>query len=58
MTETFLASNGQLAYRKYVPNRTALGIPMTAKAEGGWITLPAVSILALSKATPSGAEQQ
>lgn len=58
MTETFLTSTGQLAYKKYVPNRTALGIPMTSKAEGGWISLPAVSILALSKAPPSGGEQQ
>jgi hypothetical protein len=36
---------GILAYRKYVPNRTALGLPMTAKGEGDWISLPYVSIL-------------
>lgn len=36
---------GIIAYRKYVPNRTALGLPLTAKGEGDWISLPWVSIL-------------
>ncbi|PBB75195.1 hypothetical protein CK227_10410 [Mesorhizobium sp. WSM4308] len=34
-----------LAYRKYVPNRTTLGLLMTAKGDGDWISLPYVSIL-------------
>lgn len=46
MTEPFLTSSGQIAYRKYVPNRVALGIPMTAKGEGDWVSLAFVSILA------------
>lgn len=46
MTEPFETSGGQLAYRKYVPNRTALGIPLiTSKASGDWVSLPFVSIL-------------
>lgn len=36
---------GILAYRKYIPNRVALGLPMTAKGEGDWVSLPYVSIL-------------
>jgi hypothetical protein len=50
--ETFLLKGqdiqelGIMAYRKYVPNRSGLGIPMTAKGEGDWISLPYVSILA------------
>ena len=36
----------QPVYRKFVPNRTALGSgPLTPKGEGFWITLPMVSIL-------------
>ncbi|WP_287339899.1 hypothetical protein [Mesorhizobium sp.] len=45
MTEPFITSSGSLAYRKYVPNRVALGLPMTAKGEGDWISLPFLSIL-------------
>ncbi len=46
MTEPFITSSGITAYRKYVPNRIALGIPMTAKGEGDWISLPFLTILA------------
>lgn len=45
MSPTFETTSGVLAYRKYVPNRVAIGIPLTAKGEGDWISLPFVSIL-------------
>lgn len=45
MTEPFLTPSGYWAVRRYVPNRIALGIPMTAKGEGDWVSLPFLSIL-------------
>lgn len=45
MTEPFQTPSGYLAVRRYVPNRTALGQPMTAKADGFWVSVPFVSIL-------------
>jgi hypothetical protein len=45
--ETFTTPSGIPAYRQFVPNRTALGsAPMTEKGEGGYVSLPFVSILA------------
>lgn len=45
----FMTPSGFRAYRKYVPNRTALGsTPMTAKGEGVYVSLPFVSILRAS----------
>lgn len=46
MTEPFMTTSGCWAVRRYVPNRVALGVIMTTKAEGDWISLPFVSILA------------
>ncbi|PAP94007.1 hypothetical protein [Mesorhizobium wenxiniae] len=57
MTEPFLTTSGQLAYRKYVPNRVALGIPMTAKGEGDWVSLPFLSILSEAGAALSPANR-
>lgn len=46
---TFMTPSGFRAYRKYVPNRTALGsAPLTAKGEGVYVSLPFVSILGVS----------
>lgn len=41
-------------YTVFVPNRIALGLPMSAKGEGSYITLPWVSLLAkpLEKLSP------
>ena len=41
----FMTPSGILAYRQWVPNRTALGsAPLTAKGEGFYVSLPLVSI--------------
>jgi hypothetical protein len=46
-TGPFITASGIVAYRQWVPNRTALGsAPLTAKGEGGYVSLPFVSILA------------
>ena len=43
--EAFTTPSGILAYRQWVPNRTALGSsPLTAKGEGFYVSLPLVSI--------------
>lgn len=45
-TGQFMTASGIAAYRQWVPNRTALGsAPLTAKGEGGYVSLPFVSIL-------------
>jgi len=44
-TGPFVTSSGIKVYRQWVPNRTALGsAPMTAKGEGGYVSLPFLSI--------------
>jgi len=44
-TGPYVTSSGIKFYRQWVPNRTALGsAPMTAKGEGGYVSLPFLSI--------------
>lgn len=43
--ETFETPSGYLAYRKFVPNRVALGVFHTERMTGDHISLPFVSIL-------------
>ena len=43
--DVFVTTSGAMAYVKRVPNRTALGIPMTNKATHDLVSLPYVSIL-------------
>lgn len=44
--EIFRTASGQLAYSKFRPNLSHLGMLWTKKAEGEYVSLPWVSILA------------